>query len=422
MQFEFSEQFATKLDNQDRFRSFRDRFYIPQHNHKDTLYFTGNSLGLMPKSTPDYINKELESWKTYGVEGHFKGDNPWMYYHKIFSHQLADLVGAIPTEVVAMNTLTTNLHLLLVSFYKPMGKRNKIMMEAGAFPSDQYAIETQVKFHGGNPKTDIIEIAPRAGEYTLRTEDILTTIDEHKDEIATIMFGGVNYYTGQLFDMKTITEAGHKIGAKVGFDLAHAIGNVVLELHNWGVDFACWCSYKYLNSGPGGVAGIFVNDRYAEDHTLNRFAGWWGHKEEERFQMKKGFIPMYGAEAWQQSNAQVLSMAAHKASLDIFIEAGGIKELNKKSKELTSYLFYCLTEANRPKDILVITPCLAEERGAQISILTGDNCKQIFDKLTEEGVVADWREPNVIRVAPVPLYNSFTDVYRFAKLLNKFAQ
>jgi len=407
MKFEYSLAFAQNLDKEDPFKEFRNLFYIPQHHGSDTIYFTGNSLGLMPKSTSEYINIELDSWKTYGVEGHFKGKNPWMYYHSLFAEQLSNLVGALPTEVIAMNTLTTNLHLLLVSFYQPKGKKRKIMMEAGAFPSDQYAIESQIRFHGGNPETDIIEIAPREGEFTLRTEDILQAIRENASELATIMFGGVNYYTGQFFDLEAITKAGHDVDALVGFDLAHAAGNVVLKLHDWNVDFACWCSYKYLNSGPGGVAGIFVHEKHADNQSLNRFAGWWGHKEEERFLMKKGFIPIHGAAGWQQSNAQVFSMAAHKASLDIFTKAGGVVELNKKSKLLTNYLFYLLTEVIKSKDLMIITPCLQQERGAQLSILTGSNGKKLFDAISEKGVIADWREPNVIRVAPVPLYNSF---------------
>jgi kynureninase len=343
-----------------------------------------------------------------------------MYYHKYFLEQSAHIVGAKESEVVIMNTLTTNLHLMMVSFYRPWVHRHKILMEAGAFPSDQYAMESQVRFHNWDPADSIIEIAPRPGEDTLRTEDILTAIQEAGDELSLLMMGGVNYYTGQLYDMEAITRAGHAVGARVGFDLAHAAGNVPLKLHDWGVDFAVWCSYKYLNSGPGGPSGIFIHERHGNNPDLPRFAGWWGHDEGERFLMKKGFIPMKGAAGWQLSNAQIFGMAAHKVSIDMFHEVG-MPALRAKSERLTGYLEFLIDDINtKGKHYNIITPRNPKERGCQLSILTGEGGKALFDYLTENGVVADWREPNVVRVAPVPMYNSFEDVWRFADLLDSF--
>jgi len=414
---------AESLDLNDSLKSFRDKFYIPLHHGKEVKYFTGNSLGLQPKSVMDYIQIELDAWKTYGVEAHFMGKNPWMYYHKMFAEPLSKLVGANPKEVVAMNTLTVNLHLLMVSFYQPKGVKRKILMEGGAFPSDQYAIETQVKFHGGDPSRDIIELIPRSGEDTLRTEDILQAIEDNKDELALILFGGVNYYTGQLFDIQSITNKAKEYQIICGFDLAHAAGNAELHLHDWGVDFACWCSYKYLNSGPGGVGGVFVHEKWHKNTEINRFAGWWGHQEETRFKMQKGFIPMESAEAWQCSNAQVFSMAIHKASLDIFMEAG-FSQLKAKSRSLTGLLWQGLQlilenqSANPPFRIL--TPPNPMDNGAQISLLWLNNeGKSAFNQLTEAGIITDWREPNVIRVAPVPLYNTYNDVYFLIEKLSE---
>lgn len=416
MQFENTRAFAAEMDRNDALRSFRDQFFIPQHEGKDSIYLTGNSLGLQPRSTKDYLQQELDDWAKYGVEGHFDGKNPWFHYHKFFSKSAARIVGAKEHEVVIMNNLTVNLHLLMVSFYRPQGSRYKIIMEGGAFPSDQYAMESQVKFHGYAYEDAVIEVNPRNGEHALRTEDILDVIEKHKDEVALVMFSGVQYYTGQAFNMEAITKKAHEVGATAGFDLAHAAGNLVLQLHDWNVDFAVWCSYKYLNSGPGGVSGAFVHEKYANSPELPRFAGWWGHNEAERFLMKKGFIPEYGAPGWQLSNAPVMSMAVHRASLDIFDQVT-MEQLNAKSVPLNAYLQFVVEDAARVNSALsfeIITP---EERGCQLSVLTGDNGKDLFDHLTAQGVIADWREPNVIRMAPVPMYNSFEDIYNFGQIL-----
>ena len=411
-------QLARQYDQEDELKLFREKFHIPQIDGKDSIYFTGNSLGLQPKSTKDYVLQELRDWANLGVEGHLKADNPWLYYHHMFSEPVSKIVGAMPNEVVVMNTLTVNLHLLMVSFYRPTKKRYKIMVEGHLFPSDQYAVESQIRFHGFDPKDGIIELMPREGEYHLRLEDILDEIEKHKDDLALILIGGVNYYTGQLFNMQEITYAGHKAGALVGFDLAHAAGNVVMDLHDWDVDFAAWCSYKYLNSGPGGPGGIFVHEKHGKLRDIPRFAGWWGYNEETRFQMKKGFIPMEGAAGWQLSNAQVLGMSAHKAAIDIFDEVG-IDELRRKSEKLTGFLETILIEAIERKeiDVKIITPSDPLQRGCQLSLLTTKNGKELHKKLTENGVIADWREPDVIRIAPVPLYNTFEDVYKFVELL-----
>lgn len=414
-----SRAYAQQQDTEDPLNRFRGQFHIPKHKGKDSIYFTGNSLGLQPKSTRKYIEEELKAWEEYGVEGHFEGKRPWMYYHKFSKEQLAKLVGANPEEVVSMNNLTSNLHLMMISFYRPTKKRFKIITEVGAFPSDQYALETQIKFHGLDPEETLIELKPREGEHILRTEDILKEIEDAGDSLALVMMAGVQYYTGQFFDLKSITAKAHEVGAISGYDLAHAVGNVPVKLHDNDVDFAAWCSYKYMNSGPGGVSGVFVHERHANNPDLPRFAGWWGHDESERFQMKKGFKPMHGADGWQLSNVNVLSSAAHLASLEIFEEVG-IAALRDKSLRLTGYLEYLLYELNLNQEILeVITPTDPMSRGCQMSLLAKKNGKQVFDKLTESGVIADWREPNVIRIAPVPLYNSFEDVFRFVELLNE---
>ncbi|MFN0216737.1 MAG: kynureninase [Saprospiraceae bacterium] len=432
MQFENTLAAARQLDGQDPLRHFREQFIFPKHTQSDSLtpsetitpndvcYFCGNSLGLQPKTTRQALLNELDQWAEHGVEGHFRGDLPWMHYHKFLAPQTARLVGALPHEVVVMNTLTVNLHLMMVSFYRPSKTRFKIVMEAGAFPSDQYAVESQVRWHGFDPETAIIEIAPRAGENILRTEDILQTIENHGDSVSLIMFAGVNYYTGQFYDLEKIAAAGRRIGAMVGFDLAHTAGNLPLRLHEWGPDFAVWCSYKYLNAGPGGPSGVFVHERHANSPELPRFAGWWGHEEAERFKMKKGFRPMAGAEGWQLSNAQIFSFAAHKASLDIF-EAAGIENLRAKSLRLTAYLEQVLDDADGGRNLYkTITPSNPSERGCQISLLTDERGKEIFDFLSNHGVVADWREPNVIRFAPVPLYNSFEDIWQVGQLIKGF--
>jgi kynureninase len=412
--------YAAYLDEEDPLKGFRDKFYIPIVKGKEAVYLTGNSLGLQPKATQDYILNELEDWANYGVEGHEHARNPWLTYHEMFPGVLTDIVGALPEEIVVMNQLTVNLHLLMISFYQPTKERFKIICEAKAFPSDQYAIHSQVTFHGYDPETTIIEIAPREGEHNIRTEDILETIREHGAETALVLFGGVNYYSGQVFDMKTITEAAQQAGAYCGFDLAHAAGNVSIKLHDWNVDFACWCSYKYLNSGPGGVSGAFIHQRHIADKTIPRLAGWWGHDKASRFKMGNVFDPIPTAEGWQLSNAPVLSMAAHKASLDIFKEAG-MDNLIKKGSALNGYMMYLLDEINKQqpdKIIEVITPRNESEKGCQVSMLMLKDGKTIFDALIRAGVIADWREPNVIRVAPVPLYNSFSDVYRFGEIIS----
>ena len=415
--FEPSFDFAQKLDQEDPLRYFREKFVFPQHNGEPVLYFCGNSLGLQPLAVREAVNAELDHWGEHAVEGHFRGEKPWMYYHKFLTEATARLVGALPHEVVVMNTLSVNLHLMMVSFYRPSGKRYKIIMEAGAFPSDQYAVESQVRFHGFEPADAIVEVAPREGEETLRTADILETISRHGNETALVLFSGVQYYTGQFFDLKAITEAAHRAGAHAGFDLAHTAGNLPLELHEWGPDFAVWCSYKYLNSGPGGPSGVFVHERHANSPELPRFAGWWGHDEDSRFRMEKGFRPMHGAAGWQLSNAQILSFAAHLASLNLFDEAG-MNRLRVKSLLLTAYLEYTLTSArDRGLDFRIITPNESNSRGCQLSLLTGPEGRALFDRLTGQGVVTDWREPNVIRFAPVPFYNSFTDIWKLGKLL-----
>lgn len=413
--------FAESLDKQDPLKQFRDRFHIPQHNGKDKIYFTGNSLGLQPKTVSQYVQQEINDWAQLGGEGHFEARRPWFPYHEIFPQQLSKIIGCLPEEVVVMNTLTVNLHLLLVSFYRPTQKRYKIICEYKAFPSDQYVFESQVKYHGFDPATAIIEVKPRAGQQAIRLEDIINTIQEHADSIAIVLLGGVNYYTGQVFDMKKITDAAHEVGAFAGFDLAHAAGNIELQMHDWNVDFACWCTYKYLNSGPGSVGGAYIHQRHAGNKDMPRFAGWWGYTKETRFKMEKGFEAIPTAEGWQLSNAPVFSMAAHKAALDIFEEAG-IEAVVKKGKLLSEYLIYIMNDINQrlpEKLISIITPTYEEERGCQVSIIIKKKGKEIFNYLMENGVSAGWREPEVIRVAPVPLYNSFEDIYKFGLLVNQ---
>ncbi len=423
MTYENNLSFAQELDEQDELKAYRDQFHIPVIDGKETIYLTGNSLGLQPKSTIDYINTELQDWAKWGVEGHFHAKNPWFAYHEMFAEPIAKIVGAKPEEVVVMNNLTVNLNLLLVSFYRPTPSRYKIICEAKAFPSDQYALEMQVRNAGLNPDEAIIEIAPREGERTIHNEDIIAAIEEAGDTLACVMIGGVNYFTGQVFNMKAITEAAHQVGANCGFDLAHGAGNIELKLHEWDVDFACWCSYKYLNSGPGGVSGVFVHERHCNNTELPRLAGWWGQEKETRFLMEKGFKPMKTAESWQMSNAPVLSMAAHKAAIDIFDEVGMDKIL-KKQKLISGYLEFIVDDVNESlvsteQSLEIITPRDWAERGTQVSVIAHGFGKDLFDKLTEEAVISDWREPNVIRMAPIPLYNSFEDIYRFGKILKK---
>jgi kynureninase len=424
MFFESTLEFAKSLDLRDPLRSFREEFLFPDFHEKELLYFTGNSLGLQPKNAQKYLLEELEDWQKYGVEGHFISRRPWYSYHENLTDMMAEIVGAKPLEVVVTHSLTTNLHLLMVSFFRPEGKRTKIICEEKAFPSDQYALESQLKFHGLGAE-NLIEIAPRKGGFLIREEDIIAKINEIGDELALVMIGGVNYYTGQLFDMKSITTAGHSVGAKVGFDLAHAAGNVELSLNAWGVDFAAWCGYKYLNSSPGGVAGMFIHEKHAHNSTLPRFAGWWGHNKDTRFEMKPGFSPIPGAEGWQLSNAPVLGMAVQLASLEIFKKAG-MRRISEKRDLLTAYLEYIIlgvSERNKTTcSFEIITPSEPAKRGAQLSMLVHGKGKELFEKLSKKGVVADWREPNVIRVAPAPLYTSFEDCYWFGKFLEDAIQ
>lgn len=422
MNYQNTPEFAAQLDSQDELKSFRDEFLIPKHKGRDTIYLCGNSLGLQPKSAKTYLQDQLTSWESLAVEGWFQGDDPWLAYHKKLIGPLSDILGAQQTEVTVMNSLTVNIHLLMVSFYQPNSKRYKILMEAGAFPSDQYAMESQVKFHGFDPKDAIIEVAPREGEATLRTADIIKHITDNGDELALVMFSGINYYTGQFFDLEAIAAAAHKAGAYAGFDLAHAAGNVPLKLHDWGADFACWCSYKYMNSGPGGIGGIFVHEKHFNNNDLNRFAGWWGYRHDERFLMAPGFQPESGAEGWNVSTSPIILMALHKASLDIFEKAGGLHPLRAKSLQLTGYLEYLINEVNKGNDedvYRIITPKDPSARGCQLSVVCKRNAKAIFNYLEDNGVIGDWREPNVIRLSPVPLYNSFTDIYMAAQQLTK---
>lgn len=413
--FEATLEYAQGRDETDILFPFRERFLFPQHEGRDVYYFCGNSLGLQPKSVSYLMKQELEDWAQYGVEGHFQARNPWMGYHHLFTERLAKIVGAKKDEVVATNTLTVNLHLLMLSFYRPAGKRYKIMMEAGAFPSDQYAMETQVRMYGYDPEDAIIELAPKPGADIIEEDDIIKAIEEAGDSLATIIIGGVNYYTGQFFDLKRITAAGQRVGAYVGFDLAHAVGNIPLQLHDWNVDFACWCSYKYLNSGPGGVGGLYVHEHHARNPKVFRLAGWWGNEEKTRFKMEKGFIPQKNAGSWQMSNAPVFNMVAHNASLDIFDKAG-MKDLRAKSEELTAYMEFLLKQIKH-LPFKIITPTEPHRRGCQLSLLFQERGREVFDILSKNGVIADWREPNVIRIAPVPLYNTFEDVYRFYEIL-----
>ncbi|MBT7896682.1 MAG: kynureninase [Flavobacteriales bacterium] len=414
MNYNISKDFAINLDENDNLRSYQEKFYFPlKKNGEKHIYLCGNSLGLQSKNTNGFIQQELEDWKNLGVEGHLHARNPWLPYHEFLSESYSKIVGAKKSEVVAMNTLSVNLHLMMVSFYLPTKKRFKVIMEADAFPSDIYAIESHIKHHNINPSQAIIRLKPRENESNIRTKDLKKIIDNNGDEIALIILGGVNYYTGQVFDMQEITKLGHDKGIKVGFDLAHAVGNISLSLHNWNVDFAVWCSYKYLNSGPGSVGGVFIHERYHKSN-LNRFAGWWGHNKLSRFKMPETFNPIKTAEGWQLSNPPILSLAAIRASLSIFDEVG-MDALVEKSKQLTSYLVFLLENIQSDR-ISIITP---KKRGCQISIRVKNGNRELFDKLTLNGVIADWREPDVIRIAPVPLYNSYYDVYSFYKILEE---
>ena len=402
------------MDARDPLAHFRERFCLPKAaSGNECIYLCGHSLGLQPKTVSSYLDQELRDWANLGVEGHFQAANPWMPYHRLLTQQTAALVGAQEAEVVVMNSLTVNLHLMMASFYRPTMKRHKILVERGAFPSDQYAVNSQILFHGFDPALSLLELTPRDGESYMRDEDIESLIEREGDSIALILLGGVNYATGQVFDMAGITKAGHRKGCVVGFDLAHAVGNIPLRLHDWGPDFAVWCSYKYLNGGPGCVGGCFVHERHARAWDRPRFAGWWGHDEKIRFQMGPDFHPMTGAEGWQLSNPPILALAPLRASMEIFSQAG-MERLRAKSASVTGYMEFLLGQHASSKFSL-ITPREQERRGAQLSIrLPSDGCK-LCDRLTAQGVIGDWREPDTFRVAAVPLYNSYQDVYRFVQ-------
>lgn len=416
MKYKNNIEFAQSLDNNDPFKEYRKKFHIPAGKEGiELIYFAGNSLGLQPKTVRQYVEQELLDWEKMGVEGHMFARNPWLPYHEFLTDQTAALVGALPEEVVNMNSLTVNLHLMMVSFYRPTPSRNKILIEANAFPSDHYAVQSQIKYHGYDPEESLVEMKPRPGEDIIRTEDILEKIENDGESIALIMFAGVNYYTGQAFEMEKITDAGHKKGCFVGFDLAHAAGNLKLDLHNWDCDFAVWCSYKYLNGGPGAIAGAFVNKRHLLDMTIPKFWGWWGQDKATRFLMDHDFRPIPTVESWQLSNPPILQLAALRASLDIFHEAG-MDALREKSELLTGYMEYLVYENNNG-NIEIITPENKTERGCQLSIRAKQNGKFLHKKLNTAGVICDWREPDVIRCAPVPLYNTFMDIWKFTEIL-----
>lgn len=429
--FEPTLLFAQQKDREDELHSFRSRFFIPAlpaaptpspaaPASSESIYFCGNSLGLQPRRAADFIRQELEDWQQLAIGGYLHAKNPWLTYGQPLRQPLARMLGCLESEVTVMNALTVNLHLLLLTFYRPTSFRYKILMEAGAFPSDQYAVETQVRWHGYDPDDAIIEIGPREGEKTLREEDILKSIDQHKDQLALVLFGGINYYTGQLFDMAAITAAAHRAGALAGFDLAHVTGNVPLQLHDWNVDFAVWCSYKYLNGGPGAVGGAYLHERHAGNKDMIRLGGWWGNEESTRFRMEKGFIPKPNAEGWAMSTAQVFNMVCLKASLTLFEEAG-IDKLRTKSVLLTSFLHFLLeTLDNKKISFSIITPPEPHRRGAQLSLYFEEHGKEIHRQMTGSGIIVDYREPGVIRVAPAPLYNSFEEVFRFYHILRQF--
>jgi kynureninase len=412
--FETARDFAIAMDAADPLGGYRDRFHIPRtKSGEPCIYFCGHSLGLQPKTAKRRVEQELRDWAELGVEGHFRGRHPWVPYHRLLAEQTASLVGAKPGEVVVMNSLTVNLHLMMVSFYRPTSQRHKILIEHGAFPSDQYAVKSQIRFHGFDPASSLLELSPRPGESCIRDQDIDSLIEGQGHSIALILLGGVNYATGQAFDLAEITKAGHRQGCVVGFDLAHSAGNVCLRLHDWGPDFAVWCSYKYLNGGPGCIAGCFVHERHAHARELPRFAGWWGHDEESRFQMGPNFQPMPGAEGWQLSNPPILELAALRSSMDIFQEAG-MERLRAKSELLTGYLEFLLDQCACSK-FSIITPREPHRRGAQLSLRIPDKGRRLCEALTETGLVGDWREPDTFRVAPAPLYNTFQDVYEFVQ-------
>lgn len=416
--YQNSLEFAKKCDLEDPLSGFRQEFHIPTDDQgKELIYFCGNSLGLQPKRTSEYVSQELDDWAKLGVVGHIKAKHPWMPYHEFLNEKMARIVGAKPSEVVIMNTLTTNLHLMMVSFYRPTATRYKIIIESDAFPSDKYAVESQLDFHGVDPSDGLILWSPPEGQELCRVEDLESILEQQGESVALVLIGSTNYYSGQSFPLKRIASLGHKFGALVGFDLAHGAGNIQPELHESGADFAVWCTYKYLNSGPGSLAGCFVHEKHGHNKKLKRFAGWWGHNKETRFNMRKEFDALPGAEGWQLSNPPILSMAAIRASLDVFDEAG-FDNIRTKAIKLTGYLEFLINELANPR-INIITPSDPKERGCQLSIQLKDADKTLHAKLMEQGVISDWREPDVIRVAPAPLYNSYQDVHAFTERLKK---
>lgn len=411
--FENTLAFARRCDQSDKLNRYQQQFIFPKHHGNPAIYFTGNSLGLQPKIAKNFVDEVMQTWADLAVDGHFHAEKPWWDYHERLASPLAKIVGALPEEITVMNTLTVNLHLLMVSFYRPTAQRFKIICEEKAFPSDQYMLKSQIRFHGFDPKNALVEIKKRAGEQFWRTEDVLQTIEKHKNELALVFIGGVNYYNGQVFDMKSITAAGRRAGAVVGWDLAHAAGNIKLDLHDWEVDFAAWCSYKYMNSGPGNASGVFVHQKHLGKKDIPRFEGWWGHDKPTRFLMEPEFIPMSNADAWQLSNASILSLAPYLASLQLFEEVG-MDALIEKSKNLTAYVEFILKQTPNHQSVFeIITP---KERGCQLSLLIKKNGRKLFDYLSKNGVITDWREPDVIRLAPVPFYCSFEQMFRFGEI------
>lgn len=420
MKFQNTLEFAKSLDEKDALAKYREEFHFPKVNGKQVIYFTGNSLGLQSKRAVDYVNEVMADWANLAVEGHFYADKAWWDYHERFSDPLSDIVGAKPSEITVMNTLTVNLHLLMATFYRPTHKKFKILCEEKAFPSDQYLIQTQVEYHGLDPKETIVEVKRREGEHNFRTEDILAKIDEVGDELALVLMGGLNYYTGQVLDMKTITAKAHEYDAYVGWDLAHAAGNIKMELNRWGVDFAAWCSYKYMNSGPGNASGCFIHEKHHANRDLVRLGGWWGHNKERRFLMEPKYDPIPNAHGWQISNLPILTLAPYLASVHMFAEVG-MDKLIAKRDVITAYLEFVLKDVavQTGGDFEIITPERKEERGSQLSVLLHGEGRTLFDYLMESGVIVDWREPNVIRLAPVPLYTSYEDIYQFGQILKE---
>lgn len=420
MEFENNRDFARRLDQNDPLSSYRNEFIFPKVNGKEVIYFVGNSLGLQPKSAKKYVDEVMDDWAKLGVEGHFYAEKPWWDYHERFSEKLSKIVGALPEEITVMNTLTVNLHLLMVSFYRPTQRRFKIICEEKAFPSDQYMIASQLRYHGYDPGEALVEIKKRDGEHNFRTEDILSKIKEVGEECALVLLGGVNYYTGQVLDIEKITKAGHDVGAFVGWDLAHAAGNIELKLSEWNVDFAAWCSYKYMNSGPGNASGCYINKKYHNKKDIPRFEGWWGHNKERRFLMEPEFQPEPTANAWQISNAPILALAPYLASLELFDEVG-MPALIEKRNKIVAYLEYVLHEIDKEVESTfeVITPSDQKERGTQLSVFLHGEGKEIFNYLMQNGVMLDWREPNVIRLAPAPFYCSYEDVFEFGQILKE---